>query len=116
LSVSDTEVINRTKNGNNTNDSFVSGVACPDILDGNDYIQDLMTNSNKFLLHATEINFDGPGDDDGLCESGEACVYSPNFGYYQGEGNLTSSCVFTGGVNTGDLTNITIKAFSVNGI
>ena len=53
---------------------------------------------------------------DGLCESGEACVYSPNFGYYQGEGNLTSSCVFTGGVNTGDLTNITIKAFSVNGI
>jgi Fibronectin type III domain/Right handed beta helix region len=112
----DSEIINRTENGNNTNDSFVPSASCPDILEGSDYVQDLMTTSNKFLLHATEINFDGFGDDDGLCESSESCTYAPNYGYYQGEGNLTGACTFTGGLNTGDLTAITIKAFSVNGI
>lgn len=53
---------------------------------------------------------------DGLFESDEACVYSPSFGYYQGVGNQTDSCLFTSGTNTENLTNITIKAFSVNGI
>jgi hypothetical protein len=116
LKALDDEVLDKTKNGNNDNDAFVAGATCSDILEGNDYVSDLMTTSNKFLLHAIEINFDGTGNDNGLCESNEACVYSPNFGYYQGEGNLTGSCNFTGGVNTGDLTGIILKAFTTNGI
>ncbi len=31
------------------------------------------------------------GDDDGLCESGETCVYTANLGAYQGEGDAAES-------------------------
>jgi hypothetical protein len=27
---------------------------------------------------------------DGLCEAGEACLYTPNFGYYQGHSSSDS--------------------------
>ena len=30
------------------------------------------------------------GDMDGLCEAGEACLYTPNFGYYQGHSSSNS--------------------------
>jgi hypothetical protein len=46
-----------------------------------------------------EIFFDNKGDYDGLCESNEACIYSPNFGVYQGNGDYLAdgSCIFMGG-------------------
>jgi hypothetical protein len=53
---------------------------------------------------------DGVGDDDGLCESGEACLYTPNFGAYQGHGSL-ETCTFTGGTITG----VTMYGYSTNG-
>ncbi len=65
-----------------------------------------------FLTNATEIFFDGQGNDDGLCQSGEACVYSPNVGAYQGEGALSSgTCTFSDGAVSG----VELHGYAVNG-
>ena len=53
----------------------------------------------------------GPGNHDGLCESGEHCLYTPNFGAYQGEGLLTT-CTFVDGIVTG----VTMYGFASNGV
>ena len=38
------------------------------------------------------------GDDDGLCESGEDCVYTPNIGSYQGHDGLSGSYTTVGDI------------------
>ena len=51
---------------------------------------------------AEELLHDDVGDDDTLCESNERCVVAPNFGAYQGTGDLEGrTCTFQGGVVTG---------------
>lgn len=56
---------------------------------------DVLTHTNSdgsvqtFLKCATEMLDDFVGDDDGLCETDERCVYTPNIGAYQGHGTLT---------------------------
>ncbi len=54
---------------------------------------------NTYLINAIEIFEDSVGDDDGLCESNEDCIYSPNYGAYQGEGDYLSggTCNFSDG-------------------
>ncbi len=42
---------------------------------------------NTFLRNAVEIG----GNGNALCEGGETCLYTPNFGAYQGHGNLISA-------------------------
>jgi hypothetical protein len=42
-----------------------------------------------FLRNAYEIIGDGIGNENGLCESNEACIYTPNISSYQGHGGLT---------------------------
>ena len=42
-----------------------------------------------FLRNAYEIIGDNIGNENGLCESNEACIYTPNIASYQGHGNLT---------------------------
>jgi hypothetical protein len=64
-----------------------------------------------FLAAAVEILGDAIGDDDGLCESSETCLYSPNIGVYQGHGNLVSAGSFTDGTLTG----ITLMQYETNG-
>jgi hypothetical protein len=67
---------------------------------------------NVFLVHASEIVLDGVGDDDGLCESGEQCIFAPNIGYYQGEGDLHDEpCQFQDGTVTG----VQLYGYSQNG-
>jgi len=61
---------------------------CPASADGSVVITDQQTVPNVFLGNAREIIFDRVGDDDGLCEAAEACLYSPNLGAYQGEPDL----------------------------
>lgn len=48
--------------------------------------------SSTYFRNATETIGDDIGNDDGLCDqtSGEACLYTPNIGAYQGHGSLTS--------------------------
>jgi parallel beta-helix repeat protein len=64
-----------------------------------------------FLKNAVEIPTDGVGNHNGLCESGETCLYTPNIGSYQGHGNLVSAGTFTDGTLTG----ITLMEFATNG-
>jgi hypothetical protein len=67
------------------------------------------------LRNAFEIINDGRGDDDGLCESNEACVYTPNLGVYQGQGDYrTRSCIFNSA--GGPITNVEIYASPMNGV
>jgi hypothetical protein len=104
LSSSDTQVRNR-------NGGFTAGASCPVSATGNKVLTDY--NSNTFLINALEAMEDGIGDDDGLCESYESCVYSPNIGAYQGDGDpfAQSACTFTGGTVTG----IQLFGFPTNG-
>jgi len=67
--------------------------------------------TTTFLSNAVEILADGIGNDNGLCESGETCRFTPNIGSYQGSGDLVSAGTFTGGALTG----ITLMRFATNG-
>jgi hypothetical protein len=89
-----------------------AGGRCPGAVAGKEVATDHW--GNTFLLNATETFFDYVGDDDGLCESGESCLYSPNIGAYQGHGDTSrAACVFddAGGVVTG----VTMNAYPENG-
>ena len=64
-----------------------------------------------FLRNAVEIQADGLGNDNTLCESGETCLYTPNIGSYQGHGELVSAGVITAGTLSG----ITLMKYDSNG-
>ncbi len=101
---------NSTKDFTSPNETFVAGSACPSSIHGNQ----VATNqtSQTYLLNAFEILFDNSGDDDALCESGEACLYAPNYGAYQGDGDYSGyTCVFQDGTVSG----ITMYAHPING-
>lgn len=55
---------------------------------GGDWAQDKC--SSTFLRNAVEILGDCAGNDNGLCESDESCLFTPNIGSYQGHGELQS--------------------------
>ena len=88
------------------NETFVANSVCPSAVEGSVLTTDSFSTPNTFLSNATEINDDGAGNEDGLCQNGEACLYTPNYGIYQGEGNLVD-CNF----QAGTFTSVTMKAF-----
>ncbi|RYF05505.1 MAG: hypothetical protein EOO40_10270 [Deltaproteobacteria bacterium] len=63
-----------------------------------------------FLGNAVEVLNDGIGNDNGLCEAGEACILSPNIGRYQGHGSLINLGTLAVGAGSA-----TLQAYSVNG-
>jgi hypothetical protein len=67
--------------------------------------------SSLLLARAYELLFDGVGNENGLCESGETCVAMPNIGSYQGHGELVSAGSFVPGLVTG----VTLLRFENNG-
>jgi hypothetical protein len=68
---------------------------------------------STYLRHAVELVGDGYGNEVGLCQSNEACRYTPNIGAYQGHGPLIS----TGSISSGDtITGVTLQRFTTNGI
>lgn len=69
-----------------------------------------MTCMQKFLKNAMEIEDTG-GDSDFLCEAGETCLYTPNFGMYQGHGAI-GTCTFFA---NGGLSGITMYGHPYNG-
>ena len=98
----------------NANGEFPSSSsqACPSSVHGNRTIEN--ANSEIFLTAARELFDDGFGDDDGLCESNERCLYLPNHGRYQGHGPLRE-CVFDDEEGTTNVTNIKMLGHSQNG-
>ena len=78
-------------------------------------------NSITFLRGAYEILGDFIGDEDGLCESNESCIYTPNIGAYQGHGSIipasqvTSSTKKCDDLTTGTISNVKLYKFETNG-
>jgi uncharacterized delta-60 repeat protein len=116
LKDTDTSILNKSNDGLTTNAPFVVGAACPAAVHGNYTLTDQMSTPNTYLVNAQELVYDpyrNPnGNNDGLCENGEGCVYSPNFGAYQGEGSLIGPCTFQNGTVTG----VSMYAWSINGV
>jgi hypothetical protein len=102
LKTSDTQLKNSTAAVTTQNAPFVNGAACPAHLHGNETITSAKAASPiVYLKHATEI-FGTGGNNNGLCETNETCLYLPNLGSYQGYGDFwTNSCNFTNGTITG---------------
>lgn len=68
--------------------------------------------STTYLENSVEIFADDIGNDNGLCESNEACLFTPNIGAYQGHGELIPMT----GIGTGaTLVNITLYQHNFNG-
>lgn len=111
LQATDDVLLNRSESGTAANTPFVDGGPCPPGVDGNVSTTDIA--GRTFLLNAVEIFGDGWGNENGLCESNESCIYSPNIGIYQGEGDYTSKkCVFQNGAVSG----VTMYAYPINGL
>ncbi len=64
-----------------------------------------------YLRNALEIMEDGIGNENGICESNEDCIYTPNIGAYQGHGALTQFQTIT----SGTLNQINLYRYAVNG-
>lgn len=94
-------------------DSTIRGIL-PQPSDGNQVVTHTWSNgsSTTFLINAYEIFGDGLGNDNWLCETNEACVYTPNMGAYQGHGPLVPVGTIGAG---GTVQNIALQAYSVNG-
>ena len=104
---------NKTNDVTSTNASFTNGSNCPTAISGSNTITDNVTYApSTFLTNAFEIVGDSIGDEDGLCESNESCIYSPNLGVYQGEGDYrTNTCTFSDGT----VSSVKMYAYPVNG-
>ncbi len=94
LLATDTILLNQTNDGVTANGAFVIGAACLAAVSGSAILENAERNKT-YLKSAIEI--DGIGNGNGLCESGETCLYTPNFGVYQGHGNF-GECNFSDGV------------------
>jgi hypothetical protein len=72
----------------------------------------------SYLKSAIEILdpwFNPSGNYNGLCESGEGCLYTPNLGAYQGNGDFSANTC-TGFVGGNGVTGVTLYAYPVNGV
>jgi hypothetical protein len=111
-----TDTLTRGKAGNgSTFETFVSGSPCPASVGGSNITSNLQTTTVTYLKNAVEL-LNSPilnpsGNNNGLCESNEACVFTSNFGAYQGHGNF-GTCTFS----SGTLVGITMYGFDSNGI
>ncbi|HEX4924990.1 MAG TPA: right-handed parallel beta-helix repeat-containing protein, partial [Bdellovibrionales bacterium] len=112
LATGDTASLNKSHDGTNANPAWTNGANCPANVHGNVAISDQKASPQTYLLNAIELVEDTTGDNDGLCESNEACIYAPNFGYYQGEGTYSgNTCTFQNGTVTG----VTLYRLGTNG-
>jgi hypothetical protein len=118
----DNILFNRSGNytvGDQVNEVFVGdGITnCPSAVNGDITMVNSFSTPLTYLVNALEISDDEIGNDNTLCETGESCIYSPNIGPYQGEGNYQSNgtCNFVDGVGATPVSSITMYAFPTNG-
>lgn len=112
LRAADTVLLNRSGTGSAPNEPFVHNGTCPSAIHGNVVTTDQASPSRTYLLNAIEVIGDGVGNENGLCESNEECVYSPNFGAYQGDGDFNArECNFVNGT----VSNVKMYAHPGNG-
>ena len=64
-----------------------------------------------FLINAVELLEDSVGNDNGLCESDELCLYTPNIGVHQGHGGI----IILSDIDTGTNTGVDLFRYADNG-
>jgi hypothetical protein len=80
-----------------------NGQACPAALNGaTEYLTYALT--REFLIAAIEIAEDRVGNDNGICESGESCIYARSIGVDQGSGSANQTCSYSGSANLAGIT------------
>lgn len=67
-----------------------------------------------YLRHALEVLDDDLGNDNGLCESHETCIVTPNLGAYQGHGVLLADSVIPLGTGE-EIEDVRLVRWSQNG-
>lgn len=114
LKATDTVFRNTSDDGVTQNAAFAANTTCPAAVHGNRSLTDQSDTIQTFLINAQEIINDGLGDEDGLCESTESCIYSPNFGAYQGHGDYKAAgtCTF----QNGTVSDVKMYSYPINGI
>jgi hypothetical protein len=68
-----------------------------------------------YLYPAIEIWDDAIGNNNGLCEQGEACLHNPNIGAYAGHGALVPSDCDVSGIAGGAFNQVQLKKYASNG-
>jgi hypothetical protein len=68
-----------------------------------------------YLYPAIEIWDDAIGNNNGLCEQGEACLHNPNIGAYAGHGALVPSDCDVSGIASGAFNQVQLKKYASNG-
>jgi hypothetical protein len=68
--------------------------------------------TSQFLQHAIEIAGDNNGNDNGLCETGEVCLLTPNIGAYAGHDTLSAGSALP---TIGAISSVTVKQYATNG-
>jgi hypothetical protein len=84
--------------------TFTADRACPTSVDANvaaNVLTAVGGGAPNYLRAAVELVGDlehnSSGNQNGLCESNEGCLFTPNRGAYQGQGYLFGPCTFTDG-------------------
>jgi hypothetical protein len=98
----DTVLLGTSGDGMTQVQPLIAGDPCPAEADGSAVLD---RNGVAFLQSAIELLADSVGDEDGLCESNEICIYAPSFGVYQGHDPYDDhACLF----QNGDVQNVTL--------
>ncbi len=108
LSASDPLLLNKSGDGLSSNSTFVANATCPIEVKGTQSLTS--ANGIQYLKNAVELPGTG-GNDNGLCEASETCLYTPNYGAYQGHGSL-DSCNYNA---NGGLQGIQMFGYASNG-
>ncbi len=90
ISSTDTNILNKSQNLNTANGAFIHKANCPaEARLSTNYSYSDSNGTYTIGLNLVELmDYDENGNFNGLCESGETCLYTPNIGAYQGHGNL----------------------------
>ncbi len=91
---------------------ITDGAHCPQSINGNNTLKVTFNYDVIFLEHAIEIMDDYIGNDNGFCESFEACYFTPNIGFDQNEGGIKQSCIFTDGSGSNGVTNVKMYGYT----
>lgn len=86
--------------------TLIDKAICPSSIQGDNFFIYLRLFEEYGLLHAKEIIGDEIGNEDGVCNSNENCLFSPHIGAAQGLGGTLSSCIFQNGVTLNGIKNV----------
>lgn len=113
LKTTATAVLNYSNLLTSASSAIQANQNCPAELSADNILQ---LNAKKYLKNAIEIPGLSIGNNNGLCESGEFCLYTPNYGAYQGEGDYNSNeCTFINSSLPNSVKDVKIYFYPANG-